>query len=126
MHPFARAAALLLAVTSTSLLGGCAADDQAALAAAQDFVQADAAQACAMLAPQTAAKIGNDCAGALGRLGLHDSGTVVGVTVAGQSALVSFQRYAVFLSSFPDGWRVVAADCRPAEADEPYDCQVQP
>lgn len=52
---------------------------------------------------------------------------VVGVTVAGQSALVSFQRYTLFLSSFPDGWRVVAADCKAADqADAPYDCQVQP
>jgi hypothetical protein len=41
----------------------------------------------------------------------------------GHQALVTTGTDTVFLSQFPEGWKIIGAGCRPA-GDKPYDCAV--
>lgn len=43
----------------------------------------------------------------------------------GTMAQVSTAQDTLFLSRYPDGWRIVAAGCRPGRDDEPYTCTVE-
>ena len=85
----------------------------------------DGATACAVLAPDTATQLeqstGATCPEAILGEGLPAAGAVRQVDVYGQWARVVLTEDAVFLATFPDGWRVVAAGCRP-QGERPYDC----
>nr|WP_236072294.1 hypothetical protein [Streptomyces polyasparticus] len=46
------------------------------------------------------------------------------VDVHGRQARVVLQHDTLFLSQFPDGWKIVAAGCRP-QRSQPYQCRVK-
>jgi len=120
------------------VVGGCA--DTGAQHAATDTAvrlltsvrDGNGADACALLAPETAARLesssGQSCAQAIGDEDLPDPGPVTGVTVDGQWAKVAVTAGdndgTVFLAMFRGGWRVVAAGCRP-RGEQPYDCSLE-
>jgi hypothetical protein len=128
--------AFLAAVSLTALaLAGCGSAggrEQAASAAAVRLLTAvdsrDGAQACAVLAPDTAAELeesaGEPCAKAVLDADLPKPGAVAGTDVYGQWAQVRVAGDTVFLGVFSDGWRVVAAGCT-ARGAKPYDCTLQ-
>lgn len=115
------------------LTSGCGAElsQQEASAAAVAFVQAEPAQACQQLAPETRksteVESKADCAQALAELELGSDTTVQSVEVAGESGQVRFSDQVIFLARFPDGWLVTAAGCQRTDADPavPYDCEVE-
>jgi hypothetical protein len=114
---------------------GCGSIDRREVAAADTARQLltavqndDGAGACAVLAPQTAARLeqdsGTSCPEAILKVGLPQTTAVTGSTVYGQWAQVRLSDDTQFLAVFPGGWRVVAAGCR-ARGEQPYDCIVQ-
>jgi hypothetical protein len=88
----------------------------------------DAAQACAVLAPETVSKLedsaGKPCTEAILDEDLPKPGAVTGTAVYGQWAQVRLSDDTIFLAVFDHGWRVVAAGCS-ARGDQPYDCTLQ-
>lgn len=111
------------------LLGGCGStEDGVAGRTADRFVTdvatGDGAAACAALteqARQAVESFGRDCARTV--VGLQPAGRIGTVEVWGDGAQVRFEHDVVFLSRFPDGWKVRAAGCRP-RAGAPYDCML--
>jgi hypothetical protein len=115
------------------LLAGCGdVAVQDATATALAFVRAAPAEACGLLAPETAEAVADqvhtDCAQALATLDLPTATDVRGAEVAGESAQVQLADQVVFLAHFPDGWRVTAAGCVRDDPDPavPYECEVEP
>jgi hypothetical protein len=125
----AAAAVGVLAVAGCGSVGD---RQEAASAAAVRMLTAvdgqDGAQACAVLAPDTAAELqesaGKPCPQAILDEDLPKSGAVTGTAVYGQWAQVRLADDTVFLAVFADGWRVVAAGCS-AQGDQPYNCTLQ-
>lgn len=125
---------LVIAGVLTALIAGCGSVDHRADAASATVerlsgaLQAkDGAAACALLAPQTAAKLeesqGESCASAIVGEDLPADGAVLAQQVYGQWAQVRVRGDTVFLAQFPGGWRVVAAGCTPGGSG-PYDCML--
>ena len=87
----------------------------------------DPAARCALLSPGTAAALeedeGAECADAVGQVPAG-TGPVESVAVWGGEAQVRLAGDTLFLTSTPSGWRVTAADCRPA-GDGPYHCRLE-
>lgn len=78
------------------------------------------------LAPQAikALETGDSsCAEEIGKLKLR-GGTIRAVNVWGDRAQVVLTGDTVFLSRFPQGWKVAAAGCR-SQPKGPYDCDVE-
>jgi hypothetical protein len=106
--------------------------DQAAEKQATDLRSALASQdgdaACAALAPRTASELeqsaGKPCPRAILEEKLPTDGEVSGVRVFGTMAQVKYDGETVFLSRFPDGWRVSAVGCTEGAAGL-YDCAVE-
>jgi len=133
VHRRVRPAILIAAMIG--LLGsvaGCgrSADDPGVRRAVTAFYGAiDAHQdrrACADLAPQAIKGLetgDSSCAEEIGKLRLN-SGTIQAVHVWGDRAQVVLAGDIVFLSRFPQGWKVAAAGCRP-QTKGPYDCDVE-
>jgi hypothetical protein len=124
-------AALLLAAALLAA-GGCgSARRDAAAEAAGQFVSAlgssDMAAACRLLAPDTVKVIESlqpqGCQQALPTLHLP-SDPVTGVRAWGDAAQARSSGDVIFLRELPEGWRVVAAGCRPRGDGRPYDCSV--
>ncbi|GHE60455.1 hypothetical protein GCM10018785_31950 [Streptomyces longispororuber] len=124
-----------LAVALLSALTGCGAlaeREDAAGAAADRFTRslraADAGRGCAALAPGTRDELERTaelpCVRALPDAGLPDAGGVRSVDVYGRQARVVLRRDTLFLSSFPDGWKVTAAGCT-ARPEQPYQCLIK-
>jgi hypothetical protein len=126
------AAAVTLSVLATAGCGSIGDRGQSAATAAVRLLTAvdsrDGAQACAVLAPETAAELeesaGKPCAQAVLDEDLPKPGEVTGSAVYGQWAQVRLTDDTLFLGAFPGGWRVVAAGCE-ARGDQPYDCTLQ-
>jgi hypothetical protein len=128
----ARAAVASLAVVPALVLGGCASAPGAAAArqTAEQFLTAvtsgDAATACGLLAPDAVRQVESDgtaCAQALPDLGLP-GGQVDDVAAWGDGAQAHAGADTLFLRELQDGWRVVAAGCKP-RGDAPYECAVE-
>lgn len=128
-----------MAIAAAGLVSSCStlASEVSAQQVAQRFVAlaaADPARACSMLAPVTREETEStsptgDCASALSQAWRDDPprGLVASeVEVAGHSAWTDFGDHVVVLAWFSDGWRVLAAACRPTSADSaiPYDCAI--
>ncbi|WAL99282.1 hypothetical protein [Streptomyces sp. Je 1-369] len=126
-------------VVAVTLLGcalaGCggvdAREDAAARAAARfeaGLRAPDAARGCAALAPGTLEELEHSaeqpCAKALPDARVPLSTRVRHVDVYGRQARVVTDRDTLFLSSFPDGWRITAAGCTP-RPEKPYQCQIK-
>jgi ketosteroid isomerase-like protein len=128
-------AALLLAACLTATAAACGqppGDGDAASSVARELLTAvaagDGSRACDTLAPDTRAELeqsaGKACAEAITEESLPQQSAVKTVDVYGQWARVVMSGDTVFLATFGDGWRVVAAGCR-ARGERPYDCQLQ-
>lgn len=123
----------VVVVAAALALGGCTnVGGQAVEEAAVSFVRAAPTEACALLAPDTLARVeeqaGAPCPDALPGLGLPTGTAVRTVELAVQSAQVQFDDQVLFLARFPDGWRVTAAGCVRDDPDPavPYECEVEP
>ena len=122
----------MFVVATVVLLAGCggAADrapTQAALAFARATTAKNGAAACALLSPTVAEAVARSaaasCATAVLQEDLPTSATAVRTQVFGHQAFVVTATDTVFLSDFPQGWKVIAAGCRP-QGEKPYDCLV--
>jgi hypothetical protein len=89
-------------------------------------VEGDGAAACAELAPGTLSELeqsaGKPCAEAVLEEPVRSSAESARVEVFGTQAMVGEGAGALFLSRFPDGWKVMAAACRPRPGV--YDCAI--
>jgi hypothetical protein len=123
------AAVVLLLV----LLTGCGSQphEDAVISVAEAFHRAfaekDGAAACAELAPKTRSELeqsaGKPCAEAVLEEPVSPSTESERVEVFGTQALVGEGKGVTFLAHFPEGWKVMAAACRPSPG-EPYDCSI--
>jgi hypothetical protein len=88
----------------------------------------DGGAACALLAPDTVTALQQSadapCAEAVLDEQLPKPGAVEHVAVYGQWAQVVLDDDTLFLATFPGGWRVAAAGCRP-QGERPYDCVLE-
>jgi hypothetical protein len=118
-----------------AVLAGCGAPQEQRDTAAQvaqrlltAVQQRDGATACDQLAPATRSAVedqaGKPCPEAIGDEDLPQPGDVRTVDVYGQWARVVLADDTVFLATFPQGWRVVAAGCTP-QGRQPYQCSVE-
>ncbi|WP_245769740.1 hypothetical protein [Streptomyces indicus] len=136
MRRSAVTAAVLVATGATAFTAtGCGAVDgrrDAARAAAVRFEEAvrarDASALCAALAPGTRQELEHSaeaaCAASVLEEDLPYGGFDRRVDVHGRQARVVLEKDTLFLSQFPDGWKVVAAGCVP-QGGEPYQCTVK-
>ena len=125
--------AALACVVAALLVAGCgSAAEESARETADRFVSAlgsdDAEQACELLAPNTSSLLesmsSQECAQALSSLDLpHDP--VTAVQAWGDGAQVRTAGDVLFLRELQDGWRVVAAGCKPEGEGHPYDCDLE-
>ena len=119
-------AALLLAVT------GCASAQEDTVEQVTERLHAaidqqDGAAACELLSEQAQTQLqssGDSCEVAILEAGLSPDGRVEQVNVFDTSAQVRYDDDVVFLSDFPEGWKVIGAGCTP-QAEGPYDCAVE-
>ncbi|MFJ9643797.1 hypothetical protein ACWEPM_34380 [Streptomyces sp. NPDC004244] len=88
----------------------------------------DQPRACTLLAPATRRQLEQDarqsCPQALGSEQLPPAGSLRDVRAYGRQAMARMSGDTLFLSLFPDGWKVVAAGCTP-QSDRPYQCLVK-
>lgn len=135
MRRWTRVVALVAILAAAGASTGCGSVSQresAAAAAAERFLDAvadqDGAAACAVLAPKTVTALedstGSACAQAILDEDLPQEGGVQTADVYGQWARAVTPADTLFLAMFRNGWRVVAAGCRPA-GEGPYDCVLQ-
>lgn len=125
----------LLLVALTCPLAACGSTDGREAdvsAAATSFERAlrggDPTAVCAALAPQTRRETEESerkpCADAVAGLNLPAGEPLDGVDVYGRQARAVLASDTLFLSQFPDGWKIVAAGCRP-RSGQPYQCAVK-
>jgi hypothetical protein len=127
------AATFLVAVAAALLLTGCGATDDSVKAVADHFREAvadgDAVGACRDLAEETRTTLeqqeGKPCAEVIGKQGLPQPAGDGEVEVYGALAQVRLDGETIFLSRFDDGWRVIAAGCKPTAGDRPHDCTLE-
>jgi hypothetical protein len=133
VRPAPRVLAVVLAAAPLLLATGCgSAQDVSATTVARRFAtalqDADAEAACGYLAPATLSDLersaGLSCPQALGEEDLPAPGAVEGTATYGTMSQVRFSSDTLFLTRFPDGWRVMAAGCSP-QPGQPYDCRVR-
>ncbi|MFK4070152.1 hypothetical protein [Streptomyces sp. NPDC029674] len=125
-------AAVLLCCTLSGCGGGIEAREDGAARAVTRFETSlrasDAARGCAALAPGTRDELEQSaelpCARALPDAGLPTAAGVRHVDVYGRQARVVTDGDTLFLSSFPDGWKVTAAGCT-ERPEKPYQCLIK-
>lgn len=134
--PGACAAPLLAPLlAATLLLTGCggaggrtAEVRDAAVAFREGLRTENAAATCALLAPATRDTLesseGKPCVAVIAGEELPVAGPVRGVDVYGNQGRTVFDGDTLFLSRFPDGWKIVAAGCTP-DPGRPYTCVVE-
>jgi hypothetical protein len=114
-------------------LAGCASPhDGVVRSVASRFASAveagDGRSACELLAPVTRHELeqsaGTPCATAVLEEDLPPAGPVEDSAVFGTTAQVRLTDDTVFVTQFPDGWKVLAAGCAPVPG-APYDCRLQ-
>ncbi|KUF16373.1 hypothetical protein AT728_11135 [Streptomyces silvensis] len=120
---------LVLALTGCGGAGERGAEASAAAAAfEQVLADRDRTALCAALAPETRGEVENSekkpCVDAIGAQDIPAGGAVRSVDVYGRQARAVLASDTLFLSQFPDGWKVVAAGCQP-RPDRPYQCTVK-
>jgi hypothetical protein len=124
-------AALVLVAACITLSGCASAQDEAIADATGAFYEAVAAgdgeHACAALAPASQSELeqsaGKPCAQAVLDEDVPEVADPQEIEVFGTMAQVRFAGETTFLTRFEDGWRVVAAACKPTRTR--YDCSIQ-
>ncbi|MCG6499946.1 hypothetical protein [Kitasatospora sp. A2-31] len=122
---------MVLAATVTGC-GQLASREDAAAAVVrtfeQDTVRGDTAAMCAALAPGTRDELEDQekagCEQAIAGLNLPAGGQLRRIDVFGQQARAVMEGDTVFLSVFPEGWKITAAACEP-RPKMPYRCDVK-
>ena len=124
---------LLTGFVTALTMSACGSGSAASQAgtAATDFSQAvqaqDGVRACALLSPQIAKSLAADtsqtCADAVLNQDLPVPSGLERVERQGRSAFVVTGTDTMFLSEFPDGWKVIGAGCT-EQGSAPYDCVV--
>ncbi len=126
------AAALAAVVSSASALTACGSTtDSEAAEVADEFhaalVDREWSAACAMLAPATRSELkqssGKACAKAIVAERLPTPTNPESTDVFDTAAAVQYPGETVFLTRFDDGWKVIAAGCKP-RSPHPYDCTI--
>lgn len=122
--------ALLVGLTACDGAGGRSAAASAAAASFErSLAHGDRAAVCAVLAPETLGEVEETekkaCGEAIGTQELPAGGAVRAVDVYGHQARAVLAADTLFLSQFPDGWKVVAAGCHPSGPGRPYQCSVK-
>lgn len=106
---------------SSAVRGSVAAFEEA-------IVRHDAAAVCAALAPGTRTELESGeqspCTTAVRESPLPAGGTARTVSIHGRQARAVLDSDTLFLSLFPDGWKVVAAGCTP-QPGKPYSCTIK-
>ncbi|MFJ6785754.1 hypothetical protein [Streptomyces yangpuensis] len=127
---------MAMAVAATVVvLGGCGASAprldgarRAATAFEETLARADYNAACELLAPQTRQQLEQDsdkpCGPALADEKLPTADPVRTTQMYGRQALLQLDGDTLFLSQFDDGWKIVAAGCRP-QPGKPYRCSLK-
>lgn len=132
MKVIARAKTYVMLIALLSVLPACGSTHEGDVEAVSErFHQAlqagDGEAACELLSDEVQKELqdstGSACAEAVLDSGVPDGGTVDRVSVFDTAAQVRHSDDVVFLSDFPDGWRIIAAGCD-EQAAAPYDCQV--
>jgi hypothetical protein len=122
---------IIIAVT-VAALSGCAGPDatgpeQAAAGFARALSASDGTRACSLLSPEVSAEeadsAGTSCAQAVLNEDLPAPSPVTDARIYGHQAWVRTGTDTVFLSEFPDGWRIIGAGCTPQGA-KPYHCAI--
>ncbi|GLY17152.1 hypothetical protein Kisp01_41670 [Kineosporia sp. NBRC 101677] len=126
-------ASAFLAGLTVLLVSACGSDGAASEAGdvAAGFSQAvgsqDGARACALLSPKIATSLAEEasqtCADAVLNQDLPAPSGLERVERQGRSAFVVTATDTMFLSEFPDGWKVIGAGCT-EQGSAPYDCAV--
>ena len=123
---------VLIIIAIAVVLSGCAGADttgarQSATAFAEAVSAADGQRACALLSDEVSAQLSESaktsCAQALLTEDLPAPSPVRRAQRYGHQVLVTTGTDTLFLSEFPDGWKIIAAGCVP-HTDKPYDCAV--
>lgn len=100
----------------------------AATAFEEALNEGDRAALCTALAPQTRKEVESAakkvCVDAIEAQNLPAGGPVRGVDVHGRQARAVLASDTLFLSQFQDGWKIVAAGCKPRPG-QPYECSVK-
>lgn len=106
-------------------------DHPGARHAVEAFTQAvakDPGTACRLLSERARTTLESDeeapCEAAITGVGLPDAAPVEKVDVYGGDARVITGSDVLFLARFPEGWKVMAAGCKPQGSDQPHDCLV--
>lgn len=122
----------MLAVLSVAVLSGCSGRDTAApertvTAFARAISASDGERACAFLSVEVSSTVaestGMPCPAAVLRADLPDPSSVRSAELYGHQAFVTTGTDTLFLSEFPDGWKIIGAGCEP-RGDKPYDCAI--
>jgi hypothetical protein len=127
--PIAPAASLLLAL---ACLTGCGADADAGPRQAADGFEAavaagDGSTACALLTDAAADELESSAGEPCEKAILEEArpaGDRLAVSRYGTMAQVRFRSDVLFVAQAPEGWRVMAAGCRPTAGSKPYDCDI--
>jgi hypothetical protein len=119
------------ATAGALLLSGCGSLDADAVEnVATTFADGGTAATtrCRLLAEKTLTSLvedaGTACEEAIGDLPIG-TGTPTSVEVWGEEAQVKLADDTLFLTRTSDGWKVMAAACRPQAEQQPYDCQLE-
>jgi hypothetical protein len=123
---------LTLSTVAIVLASGCSSTHEGEVERVAEQLHAalrvdDGAAACDLLSEEAQEELqdsGDSCEVAVLDAGLSPDGRVEKVSVYDTSAQVRYDDDVVFLSEFPDGWKIIAAGCE-KQAAAPYDCTVQ-
>ena len=123
--------AACVAVVALAGCGSLSERESAAVRVTEAFLTAvtdgDGDAACGALTPDAVTAVedsaGEPCADAILDADLPAPAPATDTAVYGQWARVRLGGGAVFLATFPGGWRVDAAGCEP-RGERPYDCAV--
>lgn len=121
-----------LSVAAIVLTSSCASTQEGEVEQVAEQLHAalridDGAAACDLLSEDAQEELqesGDSCEVAVLDAGLPPDGRVEKVSVYDTSGQVRYDDDVLFLSEFPDGWKIIGAGCE-RRADEPYDCTVQ-
>ena len=127
-----QAAWIVAAAAAAGLRGGCASGDAPA-DRAEHFHRAladgDGSGACDDLSQETRTALEQQeqkpCEEAITGLRLPEHAGEPETEVYGSMAQVRMGEETLFLSRYDDGWRVVAAGCRPTSGDRPHECELE-